>query len=287
MLALKRFSPTTRVPAIRPAAPGLVLGLVLGLVVVVLLAGCEMQTRVVRSSWDPLREIADPGLDSRGTDPNDPRVVSPQGYAVELTRFSGPDASARAFDLSARLREQAGLADLWTAERGGQATVYLGRFRDPRTAQAKAALQQARAAEVDGFKPFTQVDLVPLSGGDAATLPENDLRNHTGQYALQIGYYDLAHGSDFRKAAEDRVEQLRVQGYPAYYYHGPNRSLITIGPYTYDQAFIRSGQVDVYTAEVLEMQKTFPHNLRNGLEPLEGFTLEEQGIQPSFLVLVR
>ncbi|MEM1355217.1 MAG: hypothetical protein AAGC44_03825 [Planctomycetota bacterium] len=246
-----------------------------------------METRVVSSSWDPLRELADPEPVSRDLDPRDPRVVSPRGYAVELARFSGPDAAARAFDLSARLREQAGLAGLWTSDQSSQSIVYLGRFRDPRTTQAQNALQQARGTQLGGLKPFSRAQIVPLSGGEAATLPENDLRNHTGQYALQIGYYDLGFGADFRKAAEDRVDQLRDQGHSAYYYHGPNRSLITLGPFTYEQAFIRSGQVDVYTAQVLDLQRAFPYNLRNGQEPLEAFTLEEQGIQPSFVVLVR
>jgi len=257
------------------------------LVMLLVGAGCQMQERVVSSSWDPLRDIADPKPVSREIDSGDPRAISPQGYAVELTRFSGPDATARAFELAARLRERAGLADLWTADRGSQVTVYHGRFRDPRADQAKAALKRIRAAELDGFKPFSNAELVPLSGGDAASLPENDLRNHTGQYALQIGYYDLAFGAEFRKAAEDRTQALRDEGYPAYYYHGPNRSLIALGPYTYEQAFVRRGQVDVYTTQVLDAQQTFPHNLRNGQQPLDGFTLEEQGIHPSFLVLVR
>lgn len=285
-LILTRLSPPSR-PTNRLVTRHDLVRWVAVALLVLAAVGCEMQTQKVSSSWDPLIEISDPKTDSRNADPRDPRVVSPRGYAVELTRFSGPDATARAFDLSARLREQAGLADLWTADRGGQSTVYLGRFRDPRSEQATAALKRVRAAVVDGIKPFDEADLVPLSGGDAASLPENDLRNHTGKYALQIGYYDLAAGVNFRKVAEDKVEQLREQGHNAYYYHGPNRSLIAIGPFTYDQAFVRSGQVDIYTAQVLDAQRTFPHNLRNGLAPVEGFTLEEQGIQPSFLVLVR
>jgi hypothetical protein len=267
----------------RGCAAALLLALLLGV-----LGGCETESRVVSSTWDPFREkLGDPEPTRGNADPNDPRVTSPRGYAVELTRFSGADAAARAFELTARLREQSGLADLWYADAPNVSTVYLGRFRDPRTDTARAALARARAAELEGLKPFTNAELVALSGGDASSLPELDLRNHTGQYALQVGYYDLAYGADFRRAAEEEAQRLRDEGHNAFYYHGPNRSLIALGPYNYEQAFVRRGQTDVYTPAVTQTQQQFPYNVRNGVGPNEQFTAEELGLRPSFLVLVR
>lgn len=252
------------------------------------MGGCMSEPRRVSSTWDPFREkLADPGAAPRDAGANDPRVVSPRGYAVELARFSGPDAPARAFELTARLRAQAGLAELWSADGPNLSTVYLGRFRDPRSDTARLAIKQAREAELDGMTLFANAEMVPLSGGNTASLPELDLRNHTGQYALQIGYFDLGYGTAFRKAAEDRAQELRDQGHDAYYYHGPNRSLIAIGPYTYEQAFIRVGQTDTYAATVLATQRQFPYNVRNDVGPNDEFTPEELGLQPSFLVLVR
>lgn len=252
------------------------------------LAGCMSEPQRVSSTWDPFRDqLGDPAPPPQNADRNDPRVVSPRGYAVELARFSGPDAAARAFELTARLREQANLADLWYADGPNLSTVYLGRFRDPRSDTARVAIKRAREAELDGLTPFAKAEMVPLSGGDTASLPELDLRNHTGQYALQIGYYDLGYGTAFRRAAEDQAQKLRDQGHDAYYYHGPNRSLIAMGPYTYEEAFVRVGQTDTYTAAVLAAQREFPYNVRNGVGPTADFTAEELGLRPSFLVLVR
>jgi len=251
------------------------------------LAGCKMESRVVSSTWDPMREIADPKPnEGRQLDPNDPRVRSPQGYAVELATFEGDDAASQAFALTSGLREQTGLGNLWYSDQGDSATVYAGRFRDPRSERATSALSQVRQANVAGERPYAGCNLVALSGGDNAVYNELDLRNHVGAYTLQIGFYDAQFGPDFRAAAETAVDILREEGDEAYFYHGPNRSLITVGLFSEREAFVQHGQTQAYSPAITQIKQRHPHNLMNGLT----FERRENGIggiQESSLVRVR
>lgn len=253
-------------------------------------AGCETQTRVLSSTWtDNFGEIADRRPEDRAAlDPSDPRVRSPQGYAVQLARFTGPDAATSAFALTTKLREQAALADLWYAEAGTATTVYAGRFRDPRDDRAKQMLSHVRGAQVDGTRPFSDARLVPLSGSGngEAVYNEHDLRNHAGSITLQIGFYDINYGPNYRTAAETAVDVLREEGEEAYFYHGPNRSLVTIGLFTRAEALVPHGQTEQYSPAVRALQERFPHNLMNGVT-FERTENGVGGVQRSFLVPVR
>ena len=63
-------------------------------------------------------------------------------------------------------------------------------------------------------------------------------------YTLQIAVYGRPDNTDatkedlaqFRKSAEEAVVQLRREGEQAYYYHGPNRSMVTVGIFSEDDA---------------------------------------------------
>ncbi|MEM9416074.1 MAG: hypothetical protein AAGA29_11455 [Planctomycetota bacterium] len=260
------------------------------LALLVTLPGCETETRVLNSTWtDSFGEIADRRPEPReALDPNDPRVRSPQGYAVEIARFSGPDASAQAFRLTAELRTEVGLGDLWQSDGSQNAVVYAGRFRDPRSDRAKQMLQMVRAAQYDGGRPFASAQLVALSGdgGEESIYNEFDLRNHRGSITLQIGFYDINYGNNYRAAAETAVQVLRDEGEEAYFYHGPNRSLVTVGLFTRPEALVPNGQTEQYSPAVRELQERFPHNLMNGVT----FERRENGVggvQSSFLVPVR
>ncbi|XAM00717.1 hypothetical protein OT109_04860 [Phycisphaeraceae bacterium D3-23] len=260
------------------------------LALLTVLPGCETETRVLNSTWtDSFGDIADRKPQEReALSPNDPRVRSPQGYAVEVARFSGADASAQAFRLAADLRTEAGLGDLWQNDGSQNAVVYAGRFRDPRSDRAKSMLQLVRSAQFDGGRPFASAQLVALSGndGDDNIYNEFDLRNHRGSITLQIGFYDINYGNNYRAAAETAVEVLRDEGEDAYFYHGPNRSLVTVGLFTRGQALVPNGQTEMYSPAVRELQERFPHNLMNGVT----FERRENGIggvQESFLVPVR
>ncbi len=99
-----------------------------------------------------------------------------------------------------------------------------------------------------------------------------DLRTQAGRgaYTLQVGYYDANFGNDFRQAAEKAAKVLRDDGQQAYYYHGPNVSLVTIGVFGADAVATdpNSGQT-VYGAEVIELRTQFPHHMANGREVIQ------------------
>jgi len=246
-------------------------------------AGCY-ETRVVRSSWDTFPQ-----------DPKNPNEAGPGdtqrslGYAVKLAEFEGKDRHQQAFDYVTDLREQTQLTDLWVADQGeGSAVLFTGRFRRSSDLDARLALKQAREVRMDGKKPFAGASLVAIAGASntvgGSPIDPHDLRQFTGYYSLQIGYYDADFPTGRTAAAEEAVRVLRKDGAEAYYYHGPHRSLVCIGLFT-DEDFQWIDGVMAYGDRIRALQAQYPHNLGNGrtlIEHRDGQATE----QPSFLVRV-
>ena len=207
------------------------------------------------------------------------------GWAIRLRRFAD---KAAADTFARRLAERAGFDDAWVREEDSGAAVYRGRFDRPSGEAAKRALRKTRARVLEGERPFSDAQLVPLGPGARGAADELDLRRHRGRYSLQIGFYDERYPGDRRAAAEARARELREKGHEAYYYHGPNRSLVTVGVFTRDALRQRKGAFQ-YGPRIRELQKTFPHHRING-EPVvlkEGGPNRERVLQPSFLVKAR
>lgn len=264
--------------------PFLLLAMLLGLTG---LAGCTLERRVVKENpWNKLfteSEWADASGGTGGTAGD----RSARGYAVELGKFETSLAFGEASELIRKARTEAGLADIWYASDAKWTRVYAGKFRSPESSEAKATLDRVRRAKIDGERVFEDADLVALRSGRAETLDPHDLRSLSGQglYTLQIGYFDRRHGTNFRRAAERRVRALRANDEEAYYYHGPQRSLVLVNAWSRDEAFVSvPGQMDRYSNAVRAVQDKYPHNIPNG----EPFTEEDDPefvkTQHSFLV---
>ena len=254
-------------------------------------AGCQMEQRVVKQSpWTTLFTQSDwydgPAKGSGGSDATNRRN---RGYAIELGKYSGAEAYHGVHGLMQTARQDAGLANLWYASVGTDVTVYMGRFTDKDSKQARDALRQAREARVDGKEPFAKAKIVKLGGGQAEVLDPRDLRTLKGKglYTLQIGYYDASYGPDFRRAAETAVDVLRDQDQEAYYYHGPHRSMVLLNAWTYREAFTLQGQVDRYSNAVRMTQERYPHNVPNGRPFTEDDDPDYVKSQHSFLVPIR
>lgn len=249
-----------------------------------LLTGCEMETRVVRSSWDSLP--ADP----KPRPVRDPKgfqdAAGGQGWAIQITEIQGSDRHDRARELTQRLRTEAQLDNIWIEDISNVAHVYHGRFASASDKGVRPALDKIQQIELDGEKVFEQAQLVPLVGEGRVIADPFDLRQFSGYYSLQIGFYDEAAGSNFREYAEQAVRTLREEGHEAYYYHGPFRSIITIGVFTYDQAFVSAGNVDTYAPHIRELQKAFPFNLGNGSTINQKENGKDIGEQKSSLIRV-
>ena len=115
---------------------------------------------------------------------------------------------------------------------------------------------------------------------------EHDLRNHPGAYTLQIGFYDEQFGDQFRQAAQEAAQVLRNDGHEAYFYHGPHRSMVTVGLFT-ENDFVQDGVQSVYGPRIRELQQKHPYNLGNGRTLIQKVAGENLGEQPSFIVRVR
>ncbi len=116
-----------------------------------------------------------------------------------------------------------------------------------------------------------------------------DLRSVAGRghYTLQIGYFEDPNDPALaRQAAEQWAAQLRNEGTPAYYFHGPNRSMVTVGLFPASAASVSNTGVVTYSQSVRQLQQRFPHNLYNGntirVKLRDGRTID----QPSFLVRI-
>ncbi|MFN3166905.1 MAG: hypothetical protein ACE37H_07560 [Phycisphaeraceae bacterium] len=259
-------------------------------VLVCLCPGCEMERRVVSSSWDNWKKLEwyDASASGGGSDESGP--TRGRGYAIELGRFTGDDAFQRVYRLITTARQEAGLANLWYVSSGRQAVVYAGRFRAEDDPEAEAMLRVVRNAEINGDTPFEDANVVAVANNRGEVLDERDARRLAGRniYMLQVGYYDRAFGLDFRKAAETAVDVLREQGEEAYYYHGPHRSMVLVGSWTYREAFTsQPGQQDRYSNAVRVMQEKYTHNVPNGRPFTDADDPAVVASQRSFLVPIR
>ncbi len=178
-----------------------------------------------------------------------------------------------------KVRSAGNLPEAYAERRERGTILAYGRYADPGDARAHADLRTVRAIEADGTRPFAQAFLAPPpDAARAGSLPELDLINAArlyGQdkavYTLQIGVYgraDLERPSqadlaEFRKHAEQAAAQLRREGELAFYYHGPNRSSVTIGVFGEDDYDPMKGRPE--SAALQAARKSHPNNLFNGM----------------------
>ncbi len=247
-----------------------------------LLVGCATETRVVRDGWGPLRELEAKQRRTTGE-------TGTQEYAILLRSFEGEDRIRDAKALLLRLQRESRWSDVWIEPRKDTALVLRGRYPLPDVDDAQRTLQASRNLMLDGAQAFADAQIISLGGPDptaqTGAAHPHDVSQFVGMYTLQIGFYDEAFGETFRKAAEEAAQVLRTEGEQAYYYHGPNRSLITLGLFT-DDDFVMENKATAYGPRMRALQERYPYNLANGVTLIE----TRQGVrteQPSFIVRVR
>ncbi len=255
------------------------------MVMVVMALGCY--ERVVHDGWGELRRFEDKtaAIEDEGDGAGAPGQSEETGWAVLIKRFEGSTAGHQANRLVERLRTELGLRDVWLVQRPREALVLRGRFEQRGALDAQQTLRLTRGIELDGKRPFAASELTLLSGESPNEESPLDLRKHSGMYSLQVAVYDAEIGADFRAKAEQAARALREEGDEAYFYHGPNRSLVTIGLFG-EEDLVQQGTVSTYGPRVTEVQKKYPYNLVNGLTLVERWANEPERPQPSFLVRV-
>ena len=278
------------------------------------LTGCATQERVVHDTWgDFERSVKGEGfqyndretqqsrrmkgkyrlvgdIDKKNTSAEEPAVSQSRDYwSILLASFAGMDQQKQAQDMVEQLKAL-NVTDVWMADEDGYTHVYRGKFNDPTKPEVESALRQSRMIKLGDDRPFGSARLVAAQPALEISTSEMDLKRYRDQglYSLQVAVFDDTAGPNYQQYAQEAAVNFRKDGDQAYFYHGKFRSMVTIGIFTYDQAWTKRMSVsDMYSPTILNLQKKYPFNLFNGrtiIEKVDGKKVREQ---PSFLVQIR
>ncbi|MEM1027511.1 MAG: hypothetical protein AAGJ38_05455 [Planctomycetota bacterium] len=269
-----------------------------------LAAGCEPTQRVVRDDWamwtDAMKaggaNITVGGEAERG-DPMTQALNARReaGFAIRLGAYDAAQESGRAAQDAVWARVQ-GIGNVWSVEADGMISIYAGRYSRIDDPSATKLVHQVRTLErSEDDAPFADAQVVQLAGVDAFMGDDPyDLRTYSGEYeySVQVGFFDVQYKGDRRAAAEEWVRQLRdEENERAFYYHGPHRSMVTVGLFTRRDMVRknnpRGGWLDVPGPDIESVREKYPHNLGNGLTLRQKNKAgEDLGEQSSFVVRI-
>ncbi len=217
---------------------------------------------------------------------------APEGWTIVLATYAGPDHAALAASAADQVRARTPLKNIVTQTRGKGSVVALGSYPSPADPQAQRDLQTVRNTLLEDRPLFLGAFLAPprtpseADPNSAAPFPLSTARAEftpNARYTLQIAYYESPNLDEARKTAEKAALQLRRDGEPAFYYHGPTASLVTLGAFTDADAGISK---PIESNLLTQLRKRHPHNLYNGNQQLLQKTpgAKDKAPQPSFLV---
>jgi len=252
-----------------------------------LLGGCGGQQ--VREDED-LKKYTDQSSDVFAPEPVSSGAVDEQGQAegsqatnsfggwsIVVAKVVGGSMSHAQQKLEV-IQNQAGLRDAFIDTRSGQLVIAYGDYLSKADPRAIKDLERIRKMDLMGVKLFESALIMPpTSEALHGSNPMNDLRTAKERYGkqavytLQIGVYgrtdyqapsaeDLA---SLRKAAENAVRELRLEGVMAFYYHAPARSMVTVGIFG-ERDFDASTLPPTQSLEMRRIREQFPNNLLNG-----------------------
>jgi len=199
-------------------------------------------------------------------------------WSVLIAQFPAtPEGEAQAQRSLTLVRSKGRLPGAYLERRDDAIAMLYGRHEDLEDPGLKRDLAYVRQLEIDGERPYAGAIIAPPASGEiVGSRPEWDLRNARKRYpnavyTLQIGLYGRLDGSrpdpeelaEYRRAAEDAVAQLRAAGEPAFYYHGPTRSTVTVGIFDEtDHDPSKRGRGE--SMRLRQTRERHPYNLLNG-----------------------
>ncbi len=227
-----------------------------------------------------------------------PAAPGRSGWSIVLATITEPQHDQIAARWAEAFSRLTGLRGTWieTDERGS--IVRYGSYESVESPKAQEDLRRIKETRIDGQSPFLASYLARYGTTSApGTLSELNLLNarrlYPGVetlYSLQIGVYEAERDTtpeQARRLAEQAALQLRAQNELAFFYHGPNRSMVCIGVFLEDAVDPGTG---IYSAEVRRVQERHPYNSYNGRtleETITGFDGKVRQVrQRSFLVAV-
>ncbi len=223
--------------------------------------------------------------------PNAAAPVSDGEWTIVLGTFTGENHPRIAAEAAARIQAETGLAGVRVEPRGKGTVIAYGVFAEP-TDAARAELERVRRLTMGGLPVFASAFLAPPpAGSDVGLSPMYHLlkaKEEFGpqaRYSLQVAVYESPNREEAMRAAEQAAVTLRREGEAAFYYHGHQRSMVTIGAFRESEV----GAGGSLPSPALEaLQRRHPLNLLNGNRPLvekpAGATKGRN--QPSFLVAI-
>lgn len=231
---------------------------------------------------EDFRQVFGSGSSGRDADAGSP------AWAIVLGVHSGPGAMDRAETAAAALRERLDLRSARAAPRRNGAVVLFGGYDAPSDRDAQRDLDRLQSLRVDDAQPFRTAFLAPQGGPPEGSYPQFNLNNARAEYGqgarytLQIAVYESPERRDAMDAAEQAVLELRQDGELAFYFHGPTKSMVTVGLFG-DRDY--NPQTGRQSSELQALQQRYPNNLLNGRTIIER-RVEGQRTQPSTLVAV-
>ena len=218
-------------------------------------------------------------------------TVKGEKYTVLLKEFKGANSKEVAELYVKETPKHTGWKDTDLVFNNNMYQLIRGTYASRNEAQS-VCFHCKRWKSSVGTKVFPDARVIPVPGLEIGP-PERNLKNcKKGVYTYQIAvFYDM-YKKDYpnlrslrkdyvgRKSfAVDYCNQLRKANYEAYYYHGPNKSIVTIG--TFGNKAIQTKNVPLYHPdarkkpgtrtkyllidnEMKRLGKKFPHMQVNG-----------------------
>lgn len=222
-------------------------------------------------------------------------------WTIVLLTIPEEGADLAAMQTLTNVRTRAGLPEAYLLKRDGAMLIAYGTYPSGADARAKADLERVKAVRIGSSTPFDAAMLLPPDhAGPVGSKPEfnlQSLRKKSGRkilYTLQIGVYTTSDDrkeptpeelGQIRTSAEQAAIELRSAGEEAFYYHGPHRSMITVGVFSEkDIAPARPGRQNPL---LVMLRHKYPYNLMNGQTLRIRTPADPQGrLQESSLVRV-
>lgn len=226
----------------------------------------------------PSGTLAGPATKSRGAakGTGDERP----GWGVLLATFSSDDHRSLAETArNAIVSKYPELRQAYVRSTSRGSVVLIGHFPNPQDPAAQAELKRVKDIGTGFPKPFARSMLSRIGAtGDSGPPGPHDLRSVRVQrpkstlYTLQVAVWSALGSNELKmpeikRAAEAYAQQLRSQGYEAYYFHDFDTvtSTVTVGVFGADAYDSRS---TLYAPEVEALMRKFPKSLVNGEEVL-------------------
>lgn len=201
-------------------------------------------------------------------------VAGESGWSIVLETFKGENAAHQAMERQRVVGEIFGRSDLAIRVRENGCALVLGSYASAKDERAQRDLKMVRDKEISaGLRPWTGAFFAAPRVQDRGESPDMELtsaRRLMGSatlFTLQVGVYETPDKpEEAKRAAEKAAKVLRDGGEKAFYYHGPRRSMVTIGLFGQRDFDEKSGRAR--NPEIARLRKEYPLNLLNGQYPI-------------------